>query len=207
MALGDNPRNTSILLIVLALVVGYMGYSGDGISLVGLPGLRASAARADSLADTLQVVQASIDSAKRELAKGSVEDIRRQMEQLRSTLGVLSEFVPDQNEVPNLLDDITSRAKIRGVTLAGFAPQPVVEGPTPFDTYSYDMSVIGRYDQIGAFLADVAGLRRIIVPGEVSLTSADVSRARALGDTTRAMLEARFKVRTFVKTTGGTDGL
>ena len=31
---------------------------------------------------------------------------------------------------------------------------PVEPGPAPFDTYLYTMSVIGRYDQIGAFLAD-----------------------------------------------------
>lgn len=207
MALGTNPRNTSILLIVLALVVGYMGYSGDGISMVGLNGLRAGAVRADSMADTLATLEASIDSAKRDLATGSVEDVRKQLAQFRATLAVLSDFVPEQSEVPNLLDDITSRAKIRGVTLAGFVPQPVVEGPEPFDTYGYEISVIGRYDQVGAFLSDVAGLRRIIVPMEVSLTSADASRARALGDTTKAMLEAKFKVRTYVKLAGGTDGL
>jgi type IV pilus assembly protein PilO len=206
MALGDSPRNTSILLIVLALIVGYMGYTGDGISLVGVDGLRASAVRADSMADTVATLEASIDSAKRELARGSIEDVRKQLEQFRATLSVLSDFVPDQNEVPNLLDDITSRAKIRGVTLAGFAPQPVVEGPEPFDTYGYDMSVIGRYDQVGAFLSDVAGLRRIIVPMDVSLTSAEASRARALGDTTKAMLEVKFKVQTYVKMVGGIDG-
>jgi Tfp pilus assembly protein PilO len=61
------------------------------------------------------------------------------------------------------------------------------------------MSVVGRYEQIGQFLSDIAGLRRIIVPVEVGLASAEATKARALGDTTRAMLEAKFKVRTFVK--------
>jgi len=41
---------------------------------------------------------------------------------------------------------------------------------------------------------------------DVSLTSAEASRARALGDTTKAMLEVKFKVQTYVKMVGGIDG-
>jgi hypothetical protein len=33
------------------------------------------------------------------------------------------------------------------------------------------------------------------------MTSAEATKAKALGDTTKAMLEAKFKVRTFVKST------
>ena len=44
-----------------------------------------------------------------------------------------------------------------------------------------------------------------IVPLEVIMASADPTKARALGDTTKAMLEAKFKVRTFVKSTEAGD--
>jgi len=169
------------------------------LNLVGMDGLKGRAARVSARQDTLTTVEASIDSAKRELARGSVEDIRKRVEEYRSTLTVLRQFVPEQNEVPNLLDDISTRAKIRGVNLSGVVPQPIQPGPSPFDTHSYEMSVVGRYDQIGQFLSDIAGLRRIIVPEAVGLASAEATKARALGDTTRAMLEAKFKVRTFVK--------
>jgi type IV pilus assembly protein PilO len=108
--------------------------------------------------------------------------------------------VPERNEVPNLLDDISSRSRIRGVTLSQVVPMPVEAGPVPFNTYKYNMSVIGRYDQIGQFLADVASLQRIIVPYDLSLDQANSNAAKALGDTTGALLEAKFQVRTFVKT-------
>lgn len=206
MALLDNPRTASLLAIALAAMVGYIGYTGDVLELAGISGLQGRATRVAALEDTLTTIEASIDSAKQDLARGSVEDVRRRVEQYRAVLAVLREFVPDQNEVPDLLDDISSRAKVRGVNLAAVVPQPVEEGPHPFDTYAYEMSVIGRYDQIGVFLSDVAGLRRIIVPTEVTLTSADAAKARALGDTTKAMLEAKFKVRTYVKSAGGANG-
>lgn len=202
MALTDNPRSVSLLAVLLAAIVGYIGWSGDVLTLVGMDGLKTRSERVAALKDTLTTVEAAIDSAKRELARGSVEDIRKRVEEYRSTLTVLRQFVPEQNEVPNLLDDISTRAKIRGVNLSGVVPQPIQPGPNPFDTHSYEMSVVGRYDQIGQFLSDIAGLRRIIVPVDVGLASAEATKARALGDTTRAMLEAKFKVRTYVKSNG-----
>jgi hypothetical protein len=47
----------------------------------------------------------------------------------------------------------------------------------------------------------VASLQRIIVPVDLTLGVADAARAKALGDSSGALLEARFQVRTFVKTT------
>jgi type IV pilus assembly protein PilO len=81
-------------------------------------------------------------------------------------------------------------------------PQPVEPGPSPFNTYRYNMSVIGKYDQIGQFLADVASLQRIIVPYDVVVSAANGSTARVLGDSTDALLEARFQIRTYVKSPG-----
>ena len=105
--------------------------------------------------------------------------------------------------MPNLLDDISTRGKIRGVTLSQVVPLPVESGPAPFDTYKYTLSVIGHYDQIGEWLADVASLQRIIVPQDVSLVAANVAAAKALGDTSGSLLEAKLQIRTFVKSGAG----
>jgi type IV pilus assembly protein PilO len=78
-------------------------------------------------------------------------------------------------------------------------PAPVEPGPAPFNTYKYNMSVIGKYDQIGQFLADVASLQRIIVPYDLSIAAANSSAAKVLGDSTDALLEAKFQIRTYVK--------
>ncbi|TFH66769.1 MAG: hypothetical protein E4G90_01825 [Gemmatimonadales bacterium] len=208
MALFGGPRSTSILAILLAFLVGYIGYTGAILSFAGISGLREGATIVAAVSDTLETLQTSIQSAKQELARGSAEEVRKNVEQYKATLSVLREFVPEQGEVPDLLDDITSRAKIRGVNLSSVVPQPILEGPAPFDTYEYGMAVIGRYDQIGAFLSDVASLRRIIVPTEVAMTAADPAKATALGDSSLAMLEASFKIRTYVKAgTGGSDGM
>lgn len=202
MALLDSARNKSIAVILVAVLLGYMIYSGDGLSTIGLTGLKARQDRAAALQDSIVALDASTDTVKRDLAKGSVEDLKRKTEAYRVTLEALRQLVPEQNEVPGLIDAISTRAKIRGVHVASLTPQAVENGPVPFDTYRYQVSVIGHYDQIGEFLTDVAGLKRIIVPIDVQLSAANPTAARALGDTSRAVLEARFIVKTFVKSAG-----
>jgi type IV pilus assembly protein PilO len=156
-------------------------------------------AQVEAVQDTIATLDAATDSAKKELARGTVEDLRKRLETYRGSLALLRRLVPERNEVPNLLDDISSRGKIRGVTLSQVVPLPVEPGPVPFDTYKYNMSVIGHYDQIGEFLADVASLQRIIVPYDLWVAPANASAAKALNDTTGSLLEAKFQVRTYVK--------
>jgi len=198
----SNEKATPLLMLLLAGIVGYVAYTGTVIQLVGLKGLAAGQAHVAAVRDTIGRFEAATDSAKKELARGSVADVRKRLENYRSSLLLLRRLVPERNEVPNLLDDISTRSKIRGVTLSQVVPQPVEAGPAPFDTYTYQMSVIGRYDQIGQFLADVASLQRIIVPYNLSVGAANLSAAKALGDSTGALLEARFLVRTYVKSPG-----
>jgi type IV pilus assembly protein PilO len=198
MELSREKRNLAFA-IALAGLVGYMGYTGAGIDMVGMKGLAAGNQRIVAIRDTIARFEAATDSAKRELARGTVADVRKRLENYRASLVLLRRLVPERNEVPNLLDDISTRSKIRGVTLSQVVPQPVEAGPVPFDTYKYNMSVIGKYDQIGQFLADVASLQRIIVPYDLTVTAANSSAARVLGDSTEALLEARFQIRTYVK--------
>ncbi|HEY7613565.1 MAG TPA: type 4a pilus biogenesis protein PilO [Gemmatimonadales bacterium] len=195
----NTQKSTPVLVILLAGLTGYIAYTGAVIDTAGMRGLAARQEQVTAVKDTIAQLQAATDSAKRELARGSVEDLRRRLETYRGSLSLLRRLVPERNEVPNLLDDISSRGRIRGVTLAQVVPLPLEAGPVPFDTYKYNMSVIGRYDQIGQFLADVASLQRIIVPYDLTLAPANMTSAKALGDTTGALLEAKFQVRTFVK--------
>ena len=205
----SNEKATPLLALALAAIVGYCAYTGSVIELVGLKGLAAGKERIVAVRDTIGRLEAATDSAKKELARGSVADVRKRLESYRSNLMLLRRLVPERNEVPNLLDDISTRSKIRGVTLSQVVPQPVEPGPAPFDTYTYNMSVIGKYDQIGQFMADVASLQRIIVPYNLSVAAANATSAKALGDSTGSLLEARFQIRTYVKSPtqeGGASG-
>lgn len=199
--MAESSKNTPILLLLIALLVGYAGWTGAGLELVGIEGAQARRERATAMQDTLTTLEARIDSAKTNLATESVEDVRVRIDAYRASLGVLRSLVPEQSEVANLIDDINIRAKVRGLQVSNFTPATPVAGPEPFDTHLYAFSVIGRYNQVGQFLSDIASLRRIIVASDVAIGRANSAQARVLGDTL-SMLEARFNVRTYVKAPG-----
>ncbi|MDH4348288.1 MAG: type 4a pilus biogenesis protein PilO [Gemmatimonadota bacterium] len=200
MATIPPERQVPILLGLLAAVVGYVGYTGTGLDTVGLRGVSQTRDSIVSRQRAIDSLTARTDSAKKLLASGSVEDLRRRLEGYKGSLQLMRQLVPERNEVANLMDEITTRAKIRGVTVAQFTPLPVEAGPAPFETYKYTYGVIGRYDQLGEFLSDVASLKRIIVPTELKLVPVDANRAKVLGDSSGALLEATFKVHTYIKT-------
>lgn len=145
--------------------------------------------------DSLQTI---VDRAKQDLAHGTMEDLRLKVEQYRGMLGLMRRLVPEQNEVPAMIDDISTRAKVRGVTIAKIEPLQVEPGP-PFDTYRYRLEIMGHYDQLGEYLSDIASLPRIVVPQEVVVKPASEGAQRLLNDTVGALLQANLAVRTFVK--------
>ena len=200
MAALSNQRTTPLLIILVALLLGYMGYSGTGLEMLGISGITQAKDTIAARKKTIDSLVAMTDSAKKILAQGSVDDLRRRLEGYRSSLELMRRLVPDRNEVANLMDEISTRAKIRGVQVAQFMPMAPEPGPAPFETYRYQYSVVGRYDQLGEFLSDEASLQRIIVPVDLNLNTVDLGRAKALGDSTGSLLEARFQIRTFVKT-------
>jgi len=206
MGLLDNPKSASVFGLLLAGLVGYLFYSGEVVDAIGVEGVQIKKERIAVVEDSIASLVAQTDSVKRDLASGTIEDLKARIEAYRGTLVKLRQLVPERNEVPNLLDDISTRAKIRGVNLSEFVPQPMAPGPIPFDTYAHKVSVVGRYDQIGEFLSDIASLRRIMVPYDVTMSSAQNLQARALGDTTGALLEAKFQIRTFVKGQAALEG-
>ena len=198
MAIFGIQNPAPVFAIILAGAVGYIGY--DGLSTIGVSGIKAGKERAQVVQDSITSLQAETDSARQQLAQGTMDDLRRRLDSYRVSLELMRRLVPERSEVPNLLDAISTRAKIRGVTLANVAPISVTPGPIPFETQLYQLSVLGHYDRIGEFLADVASLERIIVPYDVRIFPANATAAKALGDSTGAMLEAKFQIRTYVKT-------
>jgi type IV pilus assembly protein PilO len=199
MALGlptDQRGQIMALLILVALAGGYFFWTK-----VHQPQSAQIAAETQQ-ADSLQKI---VEAAKRDLASGSIEDLRRRVEEYNGSLELMRRLVPDRNEVPTLIDDISTKAKVRGITLGKIQPLTPDLG-TPFDTYRYRLEVYGQCDQIGEYLADVASLPRIVVPEEVTLSTASQAAQKQLGDTAGALLLGEFSIRTFVKSSGPPPG-
>lgn len=139
--------------------------------------------------------------AAREFASGSVEALRSQAAQTRSGLTVMRRLVPTGNEVPALLEEVSTAARRAGLDVGGVVPEPVIAGER-FDTYRYTVTIIGGYHQFGEFLANVGSLPRIVAPVNFSIVAGSSSAPRGQVRTSeKDALAATITLQTYVEKT------
>lgn len=188
--LPTNQRDQAMLLVTVLALAGaalywYLVYSPKNEEL----------ARVQIHIDSLDAVNRR---ARAELAKGSVQELRAQADLYRRHLDVMRLLVPTSNEVPALLDQVSTAARRAGLELGLVEPEPVIVGDE-FDTHRYKMALFGTYHEIGDFLTNVGSLPRIIVPINLQLTPAtQATVVRAASRRNRQALEARFQIQTYV---------
>jgi type IV pilus assembly protein PilO len=139
--------------------------------------------------------------AKADLATGSLQKLRAQSTEYEQSLRVMRQLVPRSNEVPALLEDISTAARRVGLDLATVEPMPVLPGEQ-FDTYRYKLAVIGGYHPVGQFLSNVGSLNRIIAPVTMTIKLhpvADKTKARIRKG--ESLIDTQFQVQTYVART------
>jgi type IV pilus assembly protein PilO len=156
----------------------------------------------------LTVVQAHVDSldkrnqqAKADIAQGSIQKLRAQATEYEQSLKVMRQLVPRSNEVPALLEDISTAARRVGLDLATVEPMPVLPGEQ-FDTYRYKLAVIGGYHPVGQFLSNMGSLNRIIAPVTMAIKlhpAAGQTKARVKKG--ESLIDTEFQVQTYVART------
>jgi type IV pilus assembly protein PilO len=138
------------------------------------------------------------DKAKVEMSHGSLADIRRELTEYQQSLSLIRSLVPSGNEVPSLLEQVSTAARRVGLDVATVDPQPVIEGAN-YDTYRYGMSIVGGYHELAQFFTNVGSLNRIMLPVNLTLSvsnNANAQKTRRGSD--GAVIEARFQLQTFV---------
>jgi type IV pilus assembly protein PilO len=156
----------------------------------------------------MAVTQAHVDSldkknqqAKADIAQGSLQKLRAQSAEYEQSLRVMRQLVPRSNEVPALLEDISTAARRVGLDLATIEPMPVLPGEQ-FDTYRYRLAVIGGFHPVGQFLSNVGSLNRIIAPVTMAIKIhpvADKTKARIKKG--ESLIDTEFQVQTYVART------
>jgi type IV pilus assembly protein PilO len=136
--------------------------------------------------------------AKADIATGSLQKLRAQSSEYEQSLKVMRQLVPRSNEVPALLEDISTAARRVGLDLATVEPMPVLPGEQ-FDTYRYKLAVTGGYHPVGQFLSNVGSLNRIIAPVSMAIKLhpiADKTKARLKKG--ESLVDTEFQVQTYV---------
>jgi type IV pilus assembly protein PilO len=187
------PKGQREQLMILVMVAAF-GAAGAFWYFVYRP----KATDLDKVADHVDALDQKNQKAKSEMAKGSLDQLRVQLAEYQQNLVLIRTLVPSGNEVPSLLEQVSTAARRAGLDVSAVDPQPVVEGDN-YDTYRYKMVVLGGFNALGEFFANVGNLTRIILPVNLSLNlpaSQSVSKARITAD--QAVIEARFELQTFV---------
>lgn len=193
------PKNQREQVMVLLVIV--------AVALVGLYYAYVFSPKATVLTS----LQSHVDSldvnnqrAKAEMAKGNVDQLRAEAAKLQENLEVMRQLVPTSNEVPALLEQVSTAARRVGLDLATVKPQPVIEGEQ-FDTYRYQVAVIGDYHALGEFLANVGSLTRIVAPVNLALSplgnGAAVDQRKKALKNNNSVLDSRFELQTYVAKT------
>jgi type IV pilus assembly protein PilO len=157
----------------------------------------------------MALVQAHVDSldkknqqAKADIAQGSLQKLKAQAVEYEQSLKVMRQLVPRSNEVPALLEDISTAARRVGLDLASVEPMPVLQGEQ-FDTYRYKLGVIGGYHPVGQFLSNVGSLNRIIAPVTmvIKLHPVTAANTKARVKKGESLVDTEFQVQTYVART------
>lgn len=184
----QNSRDRNLLLIGILSV----GLAAVYQQLYWTPKneeLNAIAVRLDTL-DSLNRV------AKLEVAKGSATKMKQEGDAYERELSVLRRLVPTENEVPALLESISTAARRAGLELVDIQPDGIINGDQ-FDTYKYKLGVTGPYHQVAEFLTNIGSMSRIVSP--INLTLAPTARTGELRQKKgEQFLDARFGVQTYV---------
>lgn len=128
------------------------------------------------------------------------DDLRARMELLERQLRIFEEFIPQSEEVPELLDAISREATLTNVELSRIAPR-AAEATQFYTRQTWELAVLGDYHNIGRYLARIASLPRIIKPTNLQMRPAQASRATR---DMEAPLNVTLRIETFVL--GATDG-
>jgi type IV pilus assembly protein PilO len=187
-SLNPRDRNLVVLGVLAVFIAGgywYQFWSPKDLEL-------------DEVDMHVQALKVVNQQAKAELAQGKTSELRAETEQFERDLNVMRELVPTANEVPVLLEQVSTAARRVGLDISDVQPLPQLNGDQ-YDAYKYRMSVHGDYHQIGVFLTNVGTLQRIVAPINVVLNpSQQQTRNRA---PRTQPIDARFEIQTYVART------
>jgi len=111
----------------------------------------------------------SRDLEKARLLVRNLERVEREYETLREQWQVASTLLPEQNEMPLLLRQVTAAGKQSGVDFKLFRPDPTVAREFYTDN-PVAVRIQGGYHQTGVFLSRLANLNRIVNVGNLRLS-------------------------------------
>jgi len=106
-------------------------------------------------------VELKRDFEKKAFEASNLEAYKRQMIEMEESFGALVSQLPSDTEVPGLLEDITNKGELNGLTISTI--DLLDEVPQEFYIeLPIQINAVGSYHDLGAFISGMAGLPRIV---------------------------------------------
>ncbi len=173
---------TAVLLFLFVMVGGYYYH---------VEGLQTNLANAEQLEITLKR-----DFEKKAFEAANLQAYERQMVEMEESFGALVSQLPSDTEVPGLLEDITNKGELNGLTINTI--DLLEERPQEFYVeLPIQINAVGSYHDLGAFISGMAGLPRIVTLHDFEIV--------AEGNATN-MLKMNILAKTYRYRDGDSDG-
>ena len=173
---------TAALLFLLVMAFGYYYH---------IEGLQTALANAEQLEITLKR-----DFEKKAFEAANLQAYERQMVEMEESFGALVSQLPSDTEVPGLLEDITNKGELNGLTINTI--DLLEERPQEFYVeLPIQINAMGSYHDLGAFVSGMAGLPRIVTLHDFEIV--------AEGNATN-MLKMNILAKTYRYRDGDNDG-
>ena len=192
MAIGANlSKREQMMISIVVLTVMISGLYGYFLYMPKREQLAA-------IEEHVNTLDKKNNQAKADLASGSVDRMRQQALEYEASFKVLQQLVPTTNEVPALLENVSTAARRVGLDLASVEPMPVLVGEQ-FDTYRYKLSVKGGYHALAGFLTNVASLNRIVAPVAIDVKQMGAQeKKKARVKDGESTLDTDFQIQTYI---------
>lgn len=110
--------------------------------------------------------------AKVQSSGSSTSEMKAQIEEYGANLQLMRQLVPTSNEVPSLIDQVSTAARRAGLDIGKVEPLTPESSPEfRFDALRYRFTVTGAYHAVAEFMTNVGSLPRIMVPLNITMTA------------------------------------
>jgi type IV pilus assembly protein PilO len=109
----------------------------------------------------------------------NLEVLKKQLEDIKQTMGELLQKLPSKTQVPDLLQDISQTGLGAGLEFDIFKPS--AEQPQEFYVeLPIQIQVTGDYHQFGTFISGVAALQRIVTVHDLKIRPAGGEKGKLM---------------------------
>ena len=159
-----DPKTQKIVVAALAIIVISYVYFGTSLLPINYPVRKA---KIQAMEQEYNKLSAELEKARRVVA--DMARVEAEYERLHDQWLSAQELLPEEEEMPALLRQVTTAGNKSGVVFALFEPQAT--SPREFHVeHPIKVKVRGGYHQVGIFLSRLANLDRIVNVANLKLT-------------------------------------